>query len=181
MNTLIINTGILSDANVYISSTNGFKDEIFVSGGAYTYLNGSSSRVDEFITNTFVNPNLSSLPKESMVLSGGARVRGQLGDWITIFRSLTANTAPYDLSDYDAVRITIHGYGKVQLRLEQDGIKNFDFHIKQLTLDGSEQTITIPFNEFKQMSGNSKLDPRLIRKISLMILKTDNPSMTNVD
>ena len=181
LNTLIINTGVLSDANVYISSTNGFKDEIFVSGGAYTYLNGSSSRVDEFITNTFSTPSLNSLPKESMVLSGGARVRGQLGDWITLFRSLTANTAPYDLSDYDAIRFTIRGYGKVQVRLEQDGIKNFDYHIKHLVLDGSEQTVTIPFSEFKQMNGNSKLDPRLIRKISLMILKNENPSMSNVD
>lgn len=40
INTLVINTGVLSDANIYISSTNGFKDEIFVSGGAYTYLAG---------------------------------------------------------------------------------------------------------------------------------------------
>lgn len=181
INTLIINTGILSDANVYLSSNNGFKDEVFVSGGAYTYLNGSSSKVTEFITNTFATISVNSLPKETMVLSGGVRVRGQLNDWITVFRSLTANTAPYDLSDFDAIRFTIRGYGKVQIRLEQDGIKNFDFHIKRIELDGSEQIITIPFSEFKQISGNSKLDPRLIRKISLMITKSENPSLTNLD
>lgn len=181
MNTLLINTGVLSDANVYISTTNGFKDEIFVSGGAYTYLSGSASKVNEFITNTFSTPSLNSLPKESMVLSGGARIKGQLGDWMTLFRSLTANTAPYDLSDYDAIRFTIRGYGNVQVRLEQDGIKNFDFHIKKVTLDGSEQELTIPFSEFKQMNGNKPLDPRLIRKISLMISKSDNPTLNNVD
>lgn len=181
LNTLIINTGVLSDANVYISSTNGFKDEIFVSGGAYTYLSGSNSRVNEFVTNTFSTPSLNSLPKESMVLSGGARISGQLGDWITLFRSLTANTAPYDLSDYYAIRFIIRGYGKVQVRLEQDGVKNFDYHIKKITLDGSEQEITIPFSEFKQMNGNTNLDPRLIRKLSLMITKSDNPTLNNVD
>jgi len=181
LNTVIINTGVLSDANVYINSTNGFKDEIFVSGGAYTYLNGSTSKVEQFITNTFSTPSINSLPKESMVLSGGAKVRGQLGDWITMFRSLTANTAPYDLSDYDAIRFTIRGYGKVQFRLEQDGIKNFDYHMKKLVLDGSEQEITIPFNEFKQLNGSSALDPRLIRKISVMMLKDENPSLTNVE
>ena len=181
LNTLIINTGVLSDANVYISSTNGFKDEIFVSGGAYTYLNGNASKVTEFITNKFSTPSPNSLPKESMVLSGGVRIRGQLGDWITLFRSLTANTAPYDLSDYSAIRFTIRGYGKVQFRLEQDGIKNFDFHIKKLVLDGSEQEITIPFNEFKQINGNIQLDSRLIRKISVIMLKDENPNVSNID
>ncbi|MCX8056085.1 MAG: SpaA isopeptide-forming pilin-related protein [Ignavibacteria bacterium] len=181
VNTLIINTGVLSDANVYINSTNGFKDEIFVSGGAYTYLNGSNSKVNEFVTNIFSTPSLNSLPKESMVLSGGAKISGQLGDWITLFRSLTANTAPYDLSDYYAIRFTIRGYGKVQVRLEQDGIKNFDYHLKRITLDGSEQEITIPFTEFKQLNGNSPLDPRLIRKLSLMITKSDNPTLNNIN
>ncbi len=181
LNTLIINTGILSDANVYLSSNNGFKDEIFVSGGAYTYLNGSASRVDEFITNSFTTPSLNSLPQESMILSGGARILGQLGDWITLFRSLTANTAPYDLSDYYAIRFTIRGYGKVQVRLEQEGVRNFDFHSKSLILDGSEQVVTIPFSEFRQMNGNAALDPSKIRKLSMMIYKNENPNLTNVD
>lgn len=181
LNTLTINTGILSDANIYLSSTNGFKDEIFVGGGAYTYLNGNNSRVDEFITNSFSNLNLASLPKESMVLSGGARVRGQLGDWITIFRSLTANTAPYDLSDYYAIRLKIRGYGNVQLRLEQDGIKNFDYHTKKLVLNGSEQILTIPFNEFKQLYGKMDLNPELIRKISVLVSKDENPNLSLVD
>ncbi len=181
LNTLTINTGILSDANIYLSSTNGFKDEIFVSGGAYTYLNGNNSRVDEFVTNSFSNLNLASLPKESMILSGGARVRGQLGDWITIFRSLTANTAPYDLSDFYAIRLKIRGYGNVQLRLEQDGIKNFDFHTKKLVLDGSEQVLTIPFNEFKQLYGRMDFNPELIRKISVLITKDENPNISLVD
>ena len=181
INTLVINTGVLSDANIYISSTNGFKDEIFVSGGAYTYLAGQGSRVDEFITNSYNTQDISRLPKETMVLSGGARMRGVLNDWVTMFRSLTANTAPYDLSDYYAIRFTIKGYGKIYFRIEQDGIKNFDFHSKQIFLDGSEQTFTIPLNEFKQLNGSDKLDQRLIRKISLYLSKQDNPNLTSFD
>lgn len=180
-NSILLRTGILSDANIYIASTNGFKDEVFVSGGAYTYLTGPNSNVTEFITNTFTNPSIEYLPKGSMVLSGGVKVKAQLNDWVTVFRSLTANTAPYDLSDYYAIRFTIKGYGKVQFRIEQDGIKNFDFHTKELVLDGSEQTFTIPFNEFTRNNDNSKLDPSLVRKLSLMILKSSNPQMSNVN
>jgi len=180
-NSILLNTGIISDANIYISSTNGFKDEIFVSGGAFTYLTGPSSQVSEFVTNTFTTPSMEHLPKGSMVLSGGVKLNASLNDWVTIFRSLTANTSPYDLSDYYAIRFTIKGYGKVQFRIEQDGIRNFDFHHKELILDGSEQTFTIPFSEFRRSDVSSKLDPSLIRKLSIMIMKSTNPQMPNVN
>ncbi len=182
INTINLNSGIISDANIYISSTNGFKDEVFVSGGAYTYLNGSNSKVEEFVTNTFTTPSSADLPEESLILSGGAKVKGKLNDWVSLFRSLNANTAPYDLSDYDAIKVALRGYGNVWFRLEQDGITDFNYHAKQIRLDGSEQTFTIPFSEFKQISGtSSKLDSRLIRKISVYMDKSENSSLVNFE
>lgn len=182
LNSISIKTGILSDANIYIVSSNGFKDEIFVSGGAYTFLNGQNSTVDFFDTKSYPAQNLKDYPEGSLVLSGGVRLQGKLNDWVTIFRSLTANTAPVDLSDYESIRFTIKGNGIVWLRLEQDGIKNFNFHMKKLVLDETERTYTIPFSEFVQREGNSvALDPSRLRKISLVYEKRDNMNLTNYD
>lgn len=182
LNTIYLKTGIISDANLYISSSNGFRDEVFVSGGAYTYLNGTATKVDEFVTNTFSTVAAADLPSESLILSGGAKVKGKLSDWVSMFRSLTANTAPYDLSDYNALKVTMRGYGKVWLRLEQDGIRDFNFHAKQIVLDGSEQNLTIPFSEFKQAgSSTAKFDPSLVRKISVYMDKAENSTLTNFE
>ncbi|MBU2585222.1 MAG: CIA30 family protein, partial [Bacteroidetes bacterium] len=182
LNTIYLKTGVISDANLYISSSNGFRDEVFVSGGAYTYLNGSATKVEEFVTNTFSTVAAADLPNESLILSGGAKVKGKLSDWVSMFRSLTANTAPYDLSDYNALKVTMRGYGKVWLRLEQDGIRDFNFHAKQIVLDGSEQNLTIPFSEFKQVgSSTAKFDPSLVRKISIYMDKKENSSLTNFE
>ncbi len=49
LNSISLKTGILSDANVYIISSNGFKDEVFVSGGAYTFL---MDKIQQSITST---------------------------------------------------------------------------------------------------------------------------------
>ncbi|MGB9665230.1 MAG: T9SS type A sorting domain-containing protein, partial [Ignavibacteria bacterium] len=160
----------------------GFKDEIFVSGGAYTFLNGQNSTVDYFDTKSYPAQNAKDYPEGSLVLSGGVRMQGRLNDWVTIFRSLTANTAPFDLSDYESIRFTINGNGVVWLRLEQDGIQNYNFHMKKLVLDGTEKTYTIPFSEFTQREGNSiVLDPSRLRKISLVYEKRDNMNLTNYD
>ncbi|MCX8056048.1 MAG: CIA30 family protein, partial [Ignavibacteria bacterium] len=182
LNSISLKTGILSDANIYIISSNGFKDEIFVSGGAFTFLNGQNSTVDNFDTKSYPAQNLKDYPEGSLVLSGGVRMQGRLNDWVTIFRSLTANTAPIDLSDYEAVRFTIKGNGIVWLRIEQDGVQNFNFHMKRIVLDGTEQTLTIPFNEFVQREGTTMpLDPSKIRKISLVYEKRDNMNLVNYD
>lgn len=178
----MLKSGIISDANIYIFTANGFKDEVFISGGAFTYLNGGSSAVDYFNTNSFMPQSVSDYPKNSLVLSGGVNAQGRLNDWVTLFRSLTANTAPYDLSDYNAIHLSLKGYGKAWLRIEQDGVKDFNFHSKQITLDGSEQTLTIPFSEFVQRDGfSTPLNPQLIRKISLMIDRKDNSGMSSFD
>ncbi|MBU2447491.1 MAG: CIA30 family protein [Bacteroidetes bacterium] len=182
LSTIVLKSGIISDANIYIFTANGFKDEVFISGGAFTYLNGGSSAVDYFNTNSFMPQSVSDYPKNSLVLSGGVNAQGRLNDWVTLFRSLTANTAPYDLSDYNAIHLSLKGYGKAWLRIEQDGVKDFNFHSKQITLDGSEQTLTIPFSEFVQRDGfSTPLNPQLIRKISLMIDRKDNSGMSSFD
>lgn len=182
LNSISLKTGILSDANIYVISSNGFKDEIFISGGAYTFLNGQNSTVDYFDTKSYPAQNLKDYPEGSLVLSGGVRMQGKLNDWVTIFRSLTANTAPVDLSDYESIRFTINGNGVVWLRIEQDGVQNFNFHMKKLVLDGSERTYLIPFSEFVQREGTPMpLDPSRIRKISLVYEKRDNMNLLNYD
>lgn len=182
LNSIKINTGILSDANIYIISSNGFKDEIFVSGGAYTFLNGQKSTVNYFDTKSYPAQDINDYPEGSLVLAGGAKMQGSLNDWVIMFRSLTANASPIDLSDYESIRFTINGQGVVWLRLEQDGVQNYNYHMKKLVLDGTEKTYTIPFSEFIQREGSSTpLDPSRLRKISLVYEKRDNQSLTNFE
>jgi len=182
LNTITFKTGIVSDANVYLYSNNGFRDEVFVSGGAYTYLNGTSSNVATFTTNAYAPQRMSDYPEGSLVLSGGAKVEGQLNDWVTLFRSLTANASAYDLSDYNAIRLTVKGQGNIWLRIEQDGVKDYNFHSRSITLSGSEETLTIPFDLFLQREGvSSTLNPQLVRKISVVMEKRDNKDITNFE
>lgn len=182
MNTITLNTGVVSDANVYLYSNNGFKDEVFVSGGAYTYLNGASSNVTNFVTNTYLAQRTSDFPDGSLVLSGGAKVEAQLNDWVTLFRSLTANTSPYDLSDYNAIRLTVKGQGNIWLRIEQDGVKDYNFHSNSITLSGSEETLTIPFDKFLQREGvSTALNPQQVRKISVVMEKRDNKDLSSIE
>ncbi len=182
LNTITVKTGIVSDANVYLYSNNGFKDEVFVSGGAYTYLNGASSTISSFVTKTYSAQKLSDYPEGSLVLAGGAKAEGKLNDWVTLFRSLTANSSPYDLSDYNAIRLTAKGNGNIWLRIEQDGVTDYNFHSRSITLSGSEETLTIPFDLFLQRDGiSSSLNPQLIRKISVVMEKRDNKDLTNFE
>ncbi len=178
LNSISIKSGILSDANIYLITQYGFRDEIFVSGGAYTFLNGQNSTVDVFDTKSYSAQDIKDYPEGSLVLAGGAKMSGRLNDWVTMFRSLTANTAPVDLSDYESVRFTINGNGIVWLRIEQEGVTNFNFHMKRLILDGQERTYTIPFSEFVQREVTStSLDVSKIRKISLVYEKRDNTNL----
>jgi len=181
-NSVSLKTGILSDANIYIIASNGFKDEIFVSGGAYTFLSGQNSTVDIFETKSYPAQDKSAYPEGSLILAGGVRMEGKLNDWITMFRSLTPNTAPVDLSDYESIRFTIKGKGIVWLRIEQDGVINWNFHMKKLVLENVERTYIINLKEFAQREGSGNtIDLTKIRKISLVYEKRDNMDLSNYE
>ncbi len=180
INDLVLNSGIISDANIYMSQTAGFSDEVFVSGGAYTYIAGPNSTVDAFDTQDFQQQIASNYPDNSLVLSGGASASGTLNDWVTVIRSLNAEGTPYDLSNYNALRFEAHGSGSVEVIFNLANTKNYNYFAYKINLTPDSKEYVINFNQFKQLYGSdSKFDASLIEHVGFIMNTTDNSSNSN--
>ncbi len=182
INNLAIPSGIISDANIYMSQQQGFDDEVYVSGGAYTYLTGPNSTVTTFNTTGYPQQTLSSYPQGSLVLSGGASAAGQLNDWATIVRSLNAENTAYDLSKFGSVRFNARGNGTVEVILNLSNTMNYNYFMYKINLTSVSQTYTIDFNQFKLLDGSQgTIDPSQIEDIGFIMNTTDNQGLSNFD
>ena len=180
VNNISVSSGIISDANIYMSQTQGFDDEVYVSGGAYTYITGPNSTVSSFTTSGYPQQLQSSYPQGSLVLSGGVSVSGQLNDWATVVRSLNAENSSYDLSRYGSVRFTAKGNGTVEVILNLSSTQNYNYFMYKLNLTGASKEYTIDFNQFKLLDGSQGIvNPTQIEDVGFVINNTDNPGLTD--
>ncbi len=178
-NTVTIQTGIIADAQVYMTQSEGFNDEAFVSGGAFTYLTGPNSIVNSFNSN-YPAQNVNNYQTGSMVLAGGAGLNGQLSDWVSVVRSLTANASAYDLSSYGSVRFDARGTGVLDVIIDLSTTVDFNYHTFSVNLNPNTQTYIINFSDFKLRSGNNvPLDASKIKSIGFILDKGKNPSVTS--
>ncbi len=179
-NNLIVSTGIISDANVYLSQTPGFNDEVFVSGGAYTYLNGSNTTINTFTTFGYPQQLASNYPKGSLVLSGGAYAAGQLNDWVSVVRSLTPTNSAYDLTRFNGIRLTASGTGTLDVMLNLSNTQNYNYFTYRIVLSSDSKDYLIDFNQFKLLDGSQgSIDPKLIEDVIFNLNNADNPGLTN--
>ncbi len=177
---VVINTGIISDANLYMSQAGGFNDEVYVSGGAYSYITGPSSTVSTFTTNTYPQQQLSNYPEGSLVLSGGAYASGQLADWTTVVRSLNAESSPLDLSKYGSIRFDASGTGTIEVIFNMANTQNYNYYAYRVNLTPDTRTYTIDFSQFKEIYGSqSPFDAQGMEDVGFIINTSDNPGMTN--
>ncbi len=180
INDITVNSGIISDANLYMSQQNGFADEVYVSGGAYTYINGPNSNVTTFKTGGYPQELRSNFPDGSLILSGGAYVSGQLSDWASVVRSLNAEGAAYDLSNYGSLRFTASGTGTVEVIFNLTDTKNYNYFTYKINLTNQSKVYNINFDQLKLLYGGSqKFDPKLVEDIGFIINTTDNPGLSN--
>ncbi len=180
VNYITLSSGIISDANLYMSQTSGFNDEVYVSGGAYTYITGPNSTVNTFTTTGYPQELVSNFPNGSLVLAGGAYASGQLKDWATVVRSLSAGGAAYDLSNYGGLRFTASGTGTVEVIFNLTNTQNYNYFMYKVNLTGQSTEYNIDFSELKQLYPSSaQFDPKLVEDIGFIINTTDNPGLTD--
>ncbi len=180
VNNVILSSGIISNANIYMSQTQGFNDEVYVSGGAYTYITGPNSTVTSFNASGYPQQLESSYPQGSLVLSGGASVSGQLNDWTTVVRSLNAENSPYDLSKYGSLRFTAKGTGTVEVILNLSSTQNYNYFMYRINLTGESKVYTVNFDQFKLLDGSQgTVNASQIEDVGFVINNTDNPGLAN--
>ncbi len=179
-NDIVIFTGVISDANLSFTSSTGFKDETFVSGGAYTNISGPSSTVSSFSTENYPQPVASNYADGSLLLSGGASVSGSLSDWISVIRSFTASGDNVDLSNYSTVKFKAKGTGVLTLIFDLSNTQNFNYFSYSVNLTPSETEYSVNFSDLKEITpSQNQFDPKLVRNIGFVLYKTKNPNLTN--
>ncbi len=182
LNKLIIEPGIISDANVYLTDPAGFKDEVYVSGGSFAYITGPSSSFANFNTSEFTQTAAPNYPEGSLILAGGVEASGNLGDWVSIVRSLNAGSRPYDLSGFDALKFEAKGNCTVQVIINTADIKNYNYFAYKINLAAEKQEYTINFNRLKQLYGDEvKFDPAKVEFIGFMITTDANQGLSGFD
>lgn len=170
-----LNSGIISDAQVHLNTAAGFKDEVYTSGGAYTYMTGTSSSVASFNTASYPQENASQFPSGSLVLSGGANISCYLNDWVSVVRSLNASASVYNLSNYYGITFKASGLSNVQVFINMDGIQNYNYFTKIISVSSTEQTFTLKFSDFSQRFGSQiPFDASKITYIGFILDKTLN-------
>ena len=173
-----LNSGIISDAQVHLNTAAGFKDEVYTSGGAYTYMTGTSSSIASFNTASYPQESSSQFPSGSLVLSGGANMTCYLNDWVSVVRSLNASASVYNLSDYYGITFKASGLSNVQVFINMDGTQNYNYFTKTINLTSNEQTFTLKFSDFSQRFGSQiPFDASKITYIGFILDKNLNPDV----
>lgn len=180
INNLEINSGIISDANVYLNQVNAFNDEVFVSGGAYTYVTGSSTTVSSFNTSNFLQVDINKYPSNALFLSGGVDVSGSLKDYVNVVRSLSSSGNGYDLSKYSSVRFEASGSGALDVLLVMTNTKDNNYYHFTVNLSSASKEYVINFSDFKELYGSqTAFDASKICDVAFSMTSIANPGMNN--
>lgn len=179
-NQVVIPVGIVADAQIHMSQTAGFSDEVYVSGGAFTYLTGPNSTVSQFNTANYPQPLVSNYPAGSVLLAGGAYTSGVLSDWVSVMRSLTTTGSAYNLAGHTALRFKASGNGVLQVIFDLIDTQNFNYYSSLVNLSSETKEYAIDFSEFKLLNGNPvPLEASKIRNIGFVLSAAHNPGLSN--
>ena len=179
-NEIVLSSGIISDANLTLISSTGFKDEAFVSGGSYTDISGPNSTVTSFSTVNFAQPVATNYPSGSLLLSGGVSISGNLSDWISVIRSFTAGGESVDLSNYKTIKFSAKGTGVLTLIFDLTNTQNYNYFSHTVNLMSNLTEYSVNFSDLTEITPTqSQFDPKLVRNIGFVLYKANNPSLTN--
>lgn len=182
VNDVTITTGIIADANLYLTNNGEFKDESYVSGGAYTYVSGPSSTVQSFNTKNYSQLQIGNFPDGSLVLSGGASVSGNLNDYVSVIKSLNTSGNANDLSNYSSIRFEASGTGVLDVLLIMTNTKNNNYYHYKINLSSSNNVYVISFNDFKELYGaETPFDAGKILDVGFQLSSSNNVGMNSFD
>ncbi len=172
-----ITTGAISDAVISLAlKGDGFADEVYVSGGSFTYNAGSKSSVSSFNISA---SDVTSSSKE-ITLAGKVTASGKLNDYVSVIRSFNANASGIDLSQYEAIKFKAKGNGLVELAFDTEGSTNYNYFSYPLYLSGDEKEYEISFEDLaRRFGGSGALDKSKISLVIFMMDKTKNTNVTN--
>ncbi|HEX3072770.1 MAG TPA: CIA30 family protein [Ignavibacteriales bacterium] len=173
-----INIGSISDAVISLSLTDGFADEVYVSGGAFANNMGSGSSFSQFKISASEGFAADTIP--SINLAGKFTASGSLKDWVSVIRSLNANASAVDLSEYETIKFRARGAGTLDLALDTEGSKDYNYFTYSVQLKSSEQEYEINLDDFKKRFGGSgELDKSKISLVIFMMDKSKNTSLSS--
>ena len=179
-NDIVLSPGVISDANLTITSSTGFMDEAFVSGGSFTDISGPNSTVTNFSTVNYPQPITSNYAEGSMLLSGGVSISGNLSDWISVIRSFSASGENIDLSNFSKIKFRAKGTGVLTLIFDLTNTQNYNYFSYSVDLNTSETEYTVNFSELVEITPTqNQFDPSLVRNIGFILYKSKNPNLTD--
>ncbi|MCH7974575.1 MAG: DUF11 domain-containing protein, partial [Bacteroidetes bacterium] len=179
-NDIVLSTGIISDANLSLTSSTGFIDEAFVSGGSYTDISGPNSTILSFSTANYPQPVPSNYTDGSLLLSGGVSISGILSDWISVIRSFSASGDNIDLSNYSNIKFKAKGTGVLTFIFDLTNTQNFNYFSYSVNLTTAETEYSINFSDLVEITpSQNQFDPSLVRNIGFILNKANNLNLTN--
>ncbi len=179
-NDIVLSPGIISDANISLTSSTGFKDEVFVSGGSYTDISGPNSTVSSFSTVNYPQPIPSNYADGTLLLSGGVSISGNLSDWVSVIRSFYASGDNIDLSNYSNIKFKAKGTGVLTLIFDLTNTQNYNYFSYSVNLTPVETEYSVSFSDLTELTPNqNQFNPGLVRDIGFALYKKNNPNLTN--
>lgn len=179
-NDIVLSTGIISDANLSLTSSTGFIDEAFVSGGSYTDISGPNSTILSFSTANYPQPVPSNYADGSLLLAGGVSISGILSDWISVIRSFSASGDNIDLSNYSNIKFKAKGTGVLTFIFDLTNTQNFNYFSYSVNLTTAETEYSINFSDLVEITpSQNQFDPSLVRNIGFFLNKANNLNLTN--
>lgn len=173
-----LNIGAISDAVISLSLTDGFADEVYVSGGSFTNNMGSGSSFSRFEIAASEGVSADTLP--AINLAGKFTASGMLKDWVSVIRSLNANASALDLNEYESIKFRAKGEGTIDLCFDTEGSADYNYFAYPIQLTSGGQEYEISFDDFKKRFGGSgELDKSRIALIIFIMDKAKNASLNS--
>jgi TQXA domain-containing protein len=169
--------GYMSSASVTMTNSTLFKDAAFVGGGVYGGFAGAASTINNF-TNLVVS-GTPTVPVNSLVFTGGARLSGTLNDKLYISRTLDASYAGVNLTNCSKLRFEVQGQGTMAVYLEAKVNGVYQYPFVNIPINSSFSTKEINLNQF--LVNGQPVDLSSVSMVTFQIDKGSNPSLTNVD
>lgn len=169
--------GYMSSASVTLTNSTQFKDAAFLGGGVYGGFAGPNSTITNF-SNLTVS-GTPTVPANSLVFTGGARLQGTLGDKLYISRSMDATYGGVDLRNCLKLKFEVTGQGTMAVYLEAKVNGVYVYPYVNIPISNSFSTKEINLNQF--LVNGQPVDLSNVSMVTFQIDKGSNPSLNNVD
>ncbi len=169
--------GYMSSASVTLTNSTQFKDAAFLGGGVYGGFAGAASTVTNF-TNLTVS-GTPTVPANSLVFTGGARLQGTLNDKLYISRSMDATYGGVDLRNCSKLRFEVMGQGTMAVYIEAKVNGVYQYPYVNIPISNSFATKEINLNQF--LVNGQPVDLSSVSMVTFQMDKGSNPTLNNVD